>query len=77
MYIKRFLEETLRKYLPAKEILAVIGPRQSGKTTLLRQLFSGLPQAVFLDFEDRELVRLFTEDIKSFADLYATIFFCC
>jgi len=71
MYIKRNLEDKLRKYLPSREILAVVGPRQSGKTTLLRQLFSGLPKAVFLDFEDRELVRLFTEDIKAFAELYA------
>jgi len=70
MYVKRDLEKTLRKYLKNKEILAVVGPRQSGKTTLLKQIYKGLNNAIFLDFEDRELLRLFEEDIKSFVDLY-------
>ncbi|MBI3036786.1 ATP-binding protein [Candidatus Woesearchaeota archaeon] len=71
MYIKRLLEGKLLKYLGSREILAVTGPRQCGKTTLLRRIFAGLKNAVFLDFEDRETLELFGEDIKSFAELYA------
>lgn len=71
MYVKRFLEGKLLKYLGSREILAVTGPRQCGKTTLLRQIFNGLKNAVFLDFEDRETLELFDEDVKSFAELYA------
>lgn len=70
MYVKRFLEMELRRYLDKKEILAVVGPRQSGKTTLLKHIFEGLKNAVFLTFEDREVLELFNEDIKSFIDLY-------
>ncbi|MBI5332341.1 MAG: ATP-binding protein [Candidatus Aenigmarchaeota archaeon] len=70
MYIKRILERDIRRYLDKREIIAVIGPRQSGKTTLLRQIFSELKNAVFLDFEDRETLELFNDDIKSFIDLY-------
>lgn len=70
MYIYRFLEKEIRKYLKKKEILAIVGARQCGKTTLLRHLFNDLKNAVFLDFEDREVLRLFSEDIESFIDLY-------
>jgi len=54
MYIHRFLEGEIKKYLKKREILAIVGPRQSGKTTLLKYLFKDLKNAIFLDFEDRE-----------------------
>ena len=38
MYVKRELEDRIRKYLAKPEILAVVGARQSGKTTLLKIL---------------------------------------
>ncbi len=70
IYVPRFLEPRLRKFMGRKEILAVVGPRQSGKTTLLKHLFQDLKQAVFLDFEDQETLQIFTEDIKLFVELY-------
>lgn len=70
VYVPRFLEPRLKQFLSRKEILAIVGPRQCGKTTLLKHIFRDLEKAVFLDFEDRELLRLFTEDIKSFIELY-------
>ncbi len=70
MYVTRDLEATIRKYLSRPEILAVIGPRQSGKTTLLREISKPLQKAVFLDFEDRDLLSLFNSDIKTFFNLH-------
>src|SRR3989338_2933058 len=70
MYISRILESELKKYLNKREIVAVVGPRQCGKTTLLKHIFNDLKNAIFLDFEDRETLELFNEDVKSFADLY-------
>lgn len=70
MYIKRFLEAEIEKYMDKREIIAVIGPRQSGKTTLLRHFYESCKNAVFLDFEDRQTLELFSEDIKSFIELY-------
>ena len=53
------------------EILAVFGARQVGKTTLMRHVFDSLEEPkIFLDFEDPELVSLFDEDVKAFAQLY-------
>ncbi|MBI4139809.1 ATP-binding protein [Candidatus Woesearchaeota archaeon] len=70
MYIRRALERTLNKYLSTKEIIAVVGPRQSGKTTLLQNIFKQLQKANFLTFEDRETLELFNEDIQSFIDIH-------
>jgi len=71
MYIKRELEDKIRKYLAKPEILAVVGARQSGKTTLLKKIFKSLKRAVYIDFEDRDILELFNNDIKSFYNLYA------
>lgn len=71
MYIQRDLEEKILRYLKTREIIAIIGPRQCGKTTLMRHIYDKLKDAVFLDFEDREVLELFVEDEKSFAELYA------
>ncbi len=72
MYIPRKQEKQLRKYLKSKEILALIGPRQAGKTTLLKKIFDELDdkKATFLTFEDRDALSLFNSDIKAFADTY-------
>ena len=70
MYIERFLDWEIRKRLDRPEIFAIIGPRQSGKTTLLKNILKNLENAIFLDFGDRTLLELFTEDIESFIDLY-------
>jgi len=39
MYIKRKLERKILKYLDTPEIIAIVGPRQSGKTTLVKRIF--------------------------------------
>jgi uncharacterized protein len=72
IYVQRDLEEKILKYIKTREIIAVIGARQSGKTTLLKKIFNGLQtdKKNFINFEDREILGLFTNDIKSFAELY-------
>ncbi|MBI2459834.1 MAG: ATP-binding protein [Parcubacteria group bacterium] len=64
----------LKKWLDRKEIFALLGPRQSGKTTLLRVLEQWLKQEkkvkpeqiVFLTFEDREILEKFSADPKAY-----------
>lgn len=71
MYIKRKIEDTILKYLPEKEIIALVGPRQCGKTTLLRHIYETVREdAVFITFEDIETLTLFEKDIKSFIKTY-------
>lgn len=69
-YVKRDLEQELREYIDAPEILAVVGPRQSGKTTLMKKIEGGLENSRFISFEDRDTLRIFEEDVKEFAELH-------
>ncbi len=70
-YIQRTLEKDVKHFLDTPEIIAIIGPRQCGKTTLLYHIAENLnsKKVRFVDFEDRDELRLFTEDIKAFAQL--------
>ncbi len=70
MYIERDLETKIKKYLSKPEILAIIGPRQSGKTTLLKKIQSALSKSVFITFEDREELELFDQSPKLFIQKY-------
>jgi len=72
MYVNRDLEQKLKKYMGAKEILAVVGARQCGKTTLVREVFDGIKSGKkkFITFEDRSVLEMFTEDIDLFIDKY-------
>lgn len=73
IYVHRDIEQDIMKYLSSREIIAIVGPRQCGKTTLMNHIFNNLQskKKLFLDFEDRETLELFVNDIKSFAKLYA------
>lgn len=77
-YFSRSLLKKLEKWIGRKEIFAIKGPRQSGKTTLLKMLEDWLltqkkvkpENVIFITFEDREVLEKFSlnpkEYIKSF-----------
>ncbi len=70
-YIPRKLEGKIQRFMDSPEILAILGARQVGKTTLMQHVYEGLPgNKVFLDFEDQEMRLLFDEDAEAFAQLY-------
>ncbi len=70
--IERKVLKKLRNLYSKPDILALIGVRGVGKTTLMRVLFDEekSERKVFLSFDDVEILRLFEEDIKGFASLY-------
>jgi len=70
MLVKRKIEETILKYLANREIIAIVGPRQCGKTTVMKKIFADLENAVFLTFEDQDVLSLFDRDIKKFINTY-------
>jgi predicted AAA+ superfamily ATPase len=57
-YLSRRLESALKQQLSKYPILAVTGPRQSGKTTLLKHLF---PDYTYVSLEN-ENIRSFAQD---------------
>lgn len=70
MYIKRELEETIKPYLHRKEIIAIIGPRQVGKTTLVKHLLKSFNKTNSITFEDIKTKNLFEQNIDAFIELH-------
>ncbi|MBM5806012.1 MAG: ATP-binding protein [Candidatus Verstraetearchaeota archaeon] len=76
-YIERALLGEIRKWMDRREIIAIKGPRQSGKTTLLDMLREWLKEngtdderVTYLSFEDRELLAKFAKDPREFIRSY-------
>jgi len=70
MYIKRKLEGKILKYLNSPEIIAVVGPRQCGKSTMLNSVFDKLENVSRVNFEDRAALNMFEKNIDDFIALY-------
>jgi len=70
--IEREIYPKLEKYMKKKEILALIGSRQAGKTTLMQQLYDNLKnnKKNFITFEEPKILHLFEQDNDDFYNLY-------
>jgi len=66
--IKREITPYLEKLAQQFPVVAVIGPRQSGKTTLVKQTF---PQYAYITLEDVDTRRMAKEDPRGFFAVYA------
>lgn len=69
-YIPRDLEGRLLKYLESPEILIVLGPRQSGKSTLIHHIFDRLSNSNRISLEDVDVLATFESDVKAFYELH-------
>ncbi len=73
-YFERILLNEVKKWIGRREIIAIKGPRQSGKTTLLNMLTEWLEKEknvkreniVFITFEDKEILEDFSLNPKDF-----------
>jgi predicted AAA+ superfamily ATPase len=68
-YVKRDLEEEIKKHIKSREMIAVVGPRQSGKTTLINNLTKDLKNVNTVSFDDVKQLKLFEDDVDSFIEL--------
>jgi len=77
-YLHRKLSDELKKWLDRREILAIKGPRQSGKTTLLQMLKDYLvferkvekEQVLYFTLEDIDILEALSRDPKAFIKSY-------
>lgn len=77
-YIDREITTKLKKWMDRREIYAIKGPRQSGKTTLLYIIRDYLVQErgvdenkiIFLNCEDYEVLEKFNKNPKEFISSY-------
>ncbi|NHB68938.1 ATP-binding protein [Perlabentimonas gracilis] len=65
MFIKRDIAALIEEYLEYFPVVCVTGPRQSGKTTLVRKMF---PDYHYFSFEDPDHKLLFNNDPKGFLE---------
>lgn len=63
-YIHRMLESTFRRYLGIFPSVGLTGPRQSGKSTMVRQLLAG--EYRYVSFDAHDSVREFYDDPRKF-----------
>lgn len=63
MYIQRYAELSLRRYLSAFPVVGLTGPRQSGKSTLLKHC---LPDYEYVTFDLDRHVKDFENDPEGF-----------
>ena len=62
MIIRRALQDQLEKAARGFPVITITGPRQSGKTTLVRTHY---PDYHYIDLEDPELRRIMEENPRS------------
>ena len=71
---QRDLEASLLKWMDRREAYAIKGPRQSGKTTLLRILEGTLARrginTVFLNFEDPDVLEAFEANPRAYVQSF-------
>jgi len=65
--IKRDIEKLLKKYAKEFRAVAVIGPRQSGKTTLVKMVF---PKKTYVSLENTDERQFASEDPRGFLNRY-------
>ncbi|MEK6892760.1 MAG: ATP-binding protein [Nanoarchaeota archaeon] len=73
MYIEREIKEKFEKIAKAYSVVAIVGARQSGKTTFLKEHSKSINSSYLL-FDDPDIRFLFEEDIKKFEKQYLESF---
>lgn len=66
-YIKRIIEPVILEYTATFPVVALTGPRQSGKSTTLLKL---LKNYTYITFDDYKIADYFAKDPESFMEQY-------
>lgn len=67
MSVNRNIKIQIERFMDKYPIVAITGPRQSGKTTLLKQLF---PNYTYLSLENPDTSEFAKSDPKAFLEMY-------
>lgn len=70
MLIQRDILPKLEKWIAHKEIIALVGLRQVGKTTLLKEIQKKCKNSIFISLEDVSILNLFENSIDEFIKIY-------
>ena len=67
-YLNRTLESTLQNYLKNFPVVGITGPRQSGKSTFIKEMLKNEYKYVSLD--EQHILTLFEDDPVKFMEIY-------
>ena len=67
--LKRSIIPVIRERAKKVPVICITGPRQSGKTTLVKQMF---PEYRYVSLEDRDMRSYATEDARGFLKEFST-----
>jgi predicted AAA+ superfamily ATPase len=60
-YVKRHLHDKIKEHLKSFPAIAILGPRQAGKSTLAKQIVQESGEAVYLDLERQSEIQKLSE----------------
>ena len=66
--ITRIIEDTIKKSVSQVPVVTILGPRQAGKTTLVKKIF---PDYTYVNLEDRATRELAENDYIGFFKKYS------
>jgi len=69
MYVEREIKKTFDKIIRSYSMVAVVGARQSGKTTFLKKQMEQA-KSTYVLFDDPDVRSLFDDDVKKFDQQY-------
>lgn len=67
IFIERYDRQRILEYMEIFPAVAILGPRQSGKSTLARLIGQSIPGFIYLDLENPADLRRI-EDVQVFFD---------
>ena len=67
-YVKRTLEATVSEYLDSFPVVGITGPRQSGKSTLIKELLG--KDYKYVDLDEGSVLEFFQDDPVKFMEVY-------
>lgn len=67
-YLRRDIEKQVKAYLKIFPVVGITGPRQSGKSTMLREIFGD--KFRYVTFDEPAMVDLFSSDPERFFSIY-------
>ncbi len=67
MYLNRLIEKTIKQAARSFPVIVITGPRQSGKSTLLNNLYNN-KQATFIQLDDPAFRQLLQDDPLSYLE---------
>lgn len=72
MFIRRDVVEEIENVLERKEIVAIVGARQIGKTTIMKHFYDKVKtgRSNFITFDDLDILNLFESNINLFIEKY-------